>query len=274
MRKRPAMSLVLLEKARLRHWPPLAWLSLQALALWPQGHWAVAQWMAGTDDPLGIAALVAVLGAAVAMRRELRPVPHAGWWSAALCGTVLATLGRGALPPLLAASVAALSLATGLRAFLPAGRAAWPLGGLLLLGLPVLSMLQLYAGFPLRVVTAESSARALRAVGFEAQRIGSAMRVQGEWIVVDPSGSGVQMVWMACFSVCVMALALALPHRRVLQCLPLVGLLVLAGNVLHHLIVVLGELRGPWSPGVHDGVGFAVLAAVCGGVCLLMHRSR
>jgi exosortase/archaeosortase family protein len=229
--------------------------------------------MDGSDDPLGIVAVVAVLGAVLLMRRELRPVPHAGWWSAALAGTVLATLMLNALPPLLAAAVAVLSLAAGLRAFLPAGRAAGPLAGLLVLSLPLLSSLQFYAGFPLRVLTAELSVAALQGMGIAATRIGSTMQVHGQLIVVDAPCSGVQMVWMAYFCACVMGWALSLPDRHFLRRLPLVGAGVLMGNVLRNLILVMGESRGPLSQAVHDGVGLAVLAAVCAGVCLLMRKA-
>ena len=122
-------------------------------------------------------------------------------------------------------------------------------------------------------MTAELSVWALQAVGVEALRLGSSMQVNGQFIVVDAPCSGVQMVWMAYFSACVMALALSLPARVFLRRLPLVGALVLAGNVLRNLVLVVGESQSPLAQGVHDGVGLAVLAAVCAGVCLLMRKA-
>jgi hypothetical protein len=54
-----------------------------------------------------------------------------------------------------------------------------PLAGLATLALPVVSSLQFYAGYPLRVVTAEASRWLLGAAGFDASREGSAMLVDG-----------------------------------------------------------------------------------------------
>src|SRR4051812_41406899 len=64
--------------------PPLAWLALQAAALWPHWRWAAARVADGSDDPLGLAAL-AVLGVLV-FRLEplLRAAPRPGWLLAAL----------------------------------------------------------------------------------------------------------------------------------------------------------------------------------------------
>lgn len=261
--------------ARFDRVPPVAWLGLHAAALWPHWRWAAARVVDGSDDPLGLAALAAfgVLVGREAGRLTARP--DARWLLAAAVGTVLATAGTFALPPLLGAVFAALALACAARAFLPSGHASMPLMGLSVLALPVVSSLQFYAGFPLRVVTAQFSTWVLQVAGFAAERTGTAMQVDGRLVIVDAPCSGVQMVWMAYFTACAVAGWQGLGDRAFLRRLPAAGAFVLAGNVLRNSVLVGLEARHvAVSESLHQGIGLVVLAAVCWGVAHVMGGER
>ena len=93
----------------------------------------------------------------------------------------------------------------GPAAFLPAGVATAPVLGLSLLSLPLLASLQFYAGYPLRVVTAEAS-RWLLPPASASQRSGASLLVNGQLVIVDAPCSGVQMLWLGYFTACVVAL--------------------------------------------------------------------
>lgn len=263
--------------SRLGHWglrlhalPPAAWLALQASALWVHWRWAAARLTDGSDEPLGLVAM-ALLGWAVwRLAPSLRRDPTPGWLAAAVALSMAATLAVFAAPPLVGALLAALALACGLRAFVPHGRAMLPLAGLAVLALPLLSSLQFYAGYPLRVATAELSSRLLRLAGWAAQRSGSAMEVEGRLVIVDAPCSGVQMAWMAYFTACAVALAAGLGDGRFARRLPSIGLVVLAGNVVRNTVLVSAEARGVATSALHEGVGLAVLGAVCATVALLV----
>ena len=251
--------------------PPLAWLALQAAALWPHWRWAAARVADGSDDPLGLAALAALLCAVWRLQPTLRGTPRPGWLMLALVTSVLATAAGLAAPPLLGALLAALALAAGLRAFMPAGPAMLPLAGLAVLALPVVSSLQFYAGYPLRVVTAQASTWLLQAAGMAAQRTGTAMQVEGRLVIVDAPCSGVQMVWMAYFCACAVAAFQSTCDRVFVRRLPWVGLLVLCGNVLRNSVLVgLEATQASVPEAVHQGVGLVVLAAVCAAVVWVM----
>ena len=130
---------------------------LLVAALWPTWLWMGRRMLDRSDDPLGLLALAA-LGLLVARHRlRLRSSPRLGWFALALAGAVAATAAQGLLPALVVSLLALLALAAGLAAFLPAGVASAPVVGLSVLALPLLASLQFYAGFPLRVVTAEAS---------------------------------------------------------------------------------------------------------------------
>ena len=259
--------------------PAAGWLALQAAALAPTWVWMARRMADGSDDPLGLLALAALAVMLWSLRRELRAAPRLGWLLLALLGTVAATLLRSglgpwpALPPLAASLLAVLALACGLLAFLPQRIAALPVVGLAVLALPLLSSLQFYAGYPLRVITAEAS-RWLLAPGFTVAREGSSLLVDGRLVIVDAPCSGVQMVWLGYFTACAVALWARRGDRGFVARLPAVGLLVLAGNIVRNSLLVAFEGAGrPLAPWAHDALGLLLLALVCTGIATVMgHR--
>lgn len=254
--------------------PPWGWLALQAAALWVHWRWAAARVADGSDDPLGVAALTALVWAVWRLAPEMRSQPRAAWLAAALGLSAASTVAVFVAPPLAGALLAALALACGLRAFMPSGRAGLPLAGLAVLALPVVSSLQFYAGYPLRFVTAQLSSWALQLLGWSAQVEGTAMSVDGRLIVVDAPCSGVQMVWMAYFCACAVAVCCDIDDRRFLRRLPLIGVVVLAGNVVRNSVLVARESRGDVAQWVHEAVGLAVLAVVCSAVVVFVARMQ
>lgn len=257
--------------ARLAVPPAVAWLLAQAAALWPHWHWAWARLNDGSDDPLGLVAALTWLVIAWRMGPHLRTVPQPGWLVQAVAATVAATACTALAPPLVGALLAAAAMAALLQAWLPPGTPALPLLGLAVLAMPVMSSLQFYAGYPLRVVTAELSAWALQALGHAAARSGASLVVDGRLVLVDAPCSGVQMAWLAYYTACVMAWRAG--HRDVpsLRRLPLVGMLVLAGNAARNTVLVsLATRELPVAPWLHEAVGLMALAAVCLGVAAVM----
>lgn len=251
--------------------PAAWWLGLLALALAPSWWWMARRMADGSDDPLGLLALAALGWLAWRCRGRLRAAPRLRWLAAALTAAAVSTATLGALPPLLGALAGLLALGCGLAAFLPASAAAAPVLGLSVLSLPLLASLQFYAGYPLRVLTAEA-ARWLLAPWYAVERMGTALRVDGQLVIVDAPCSGVQMLWLGYFTACGVALHARRRSAGFLARLPAVSLLVLAGNVLRNAVLVAGEASGRPLPGwAHDTVGLVVLAAVCGAIAWVMH---
>lgn len=278
---------------RLDRVPAPLWLAAQALALWPAWLWMGRRLADGSDDPLGLLALAALAALAWQQRAALRTAPRLGWLLLAGMGTVAATLMRTGLgplpawPPLLASLLAVLAIACGLLAFLPRpatgamadaplpGVPALPVLGLAVLALPLLSSLQFYAGYPLRVLTAELSHWLLMPF-FSVAREGASLWIAGRLVIVDAPCSGVQMVWLGYFTACATALFFTRGgscNRSFLARLPVVSVLVLVGNVLRNALLVAAEGAGRALPGwAHEALGLVVLAAVCGGIAFFMAR--
>ncbi|KRI00320.1 exosortase Q [Curvibacter sp. PAE-UM] len=261
--------------------PEWRWLALLAAALWPTWWWMGQRMFDGSDDPLGLLALAALGLLVWQHRRLLRPAPRLGWLAIALACALAATVTRTHLPPLVSALVALLALSAALAAFLPPHIATLPVLGLSVLSLPLLASLQFYAGYPLRVITAEAT-RWLLGLQHEVARSGSSLLVNGHLVIVDAPCSGVQMVWLGYFTACVVALhgpraGMAGPrlgNRAFLARLPAVSALVLTGNVVRNTLLVAAEASDRHLPGwAHDTVGLLVLAVVCGGIGWVMGKA-
>jgi exosortase/archaeosortase family protein len=241
----------------------LTWLAIHALALWPHGLWATRRMTDGSDDPLGAAAVIALVAWLWREREALRPTPRLAWLGVAALLALGATAALYTAPPLAAALLAVLSLAAHAFAWLPERAPRAALAGLALLALPLVASLQFYVGYPLRVFTAQFSAWLLQAVGLEAERSGASMTVGGQLVVVDAPCSGVQMAWMAYYAACAAGAFMRRRDASLLRRLPLVGLTVLAANVLRNTLLVALEARpqglAPWA---HEAIGLAALAVV------------
>jgi exosortase/archaeosortase family protein len=248
-----------------------AWLAIHALALWPHGAWASRRVADGSDDPLGVAALAVLLLWLWHARESLRATPRLTWLGGAGALTVASTAALFLAPPLAAALLAALAISAHAVAWLPERSPRAALAGLTLLALPLVASLQFYAGYPLRVFTAQLSAWLLQGIGMAAERSGTAMTVNSQLIVVDAPCSGVQMAWLAYFAACSVALFTRQRDGAFLRRLPLVSLLVLAGNVLRNTTLVALEARpeslAPWA---HEAIGVVWLAVVVGLAVRLM----
>jgi exosortase/archaeosortase family protein len=254
---------------------PLGWLALQTLALWPHGLWMARRVQDGSDEPLGLAALALLTMLLTAQAHTLRIAPHTGWLAASAALTVAANAALLAVPPLACALLGAFALAAALMAWLPAGGPRAPLAGLVVLALPLISSLQYYGGYPLRVLTAQLSAWLLQLAGIAAERAGTSMLVRGQLVIVDAPCSGVQMVWMAYFCACAVAALTALRDGEFLKRLPAIGALVLAGNVLRNTVLVALESRPQGlDASLHQGIGLAALAIVCAAVAVTMKGAR
>lgn len=104
-------------------WP---WLALQCLALSPIWVWMSQHLLDRADNSLGLLALAGAVVLTWHQRGRLRASPGLGWLAGALAGTALATVARALDSPDAAKLFALLSLAAGLRAFLPVPHAPPP----------------------------------------------------------------------------------------------------------------------------------------------------
>lgn len=256
---------------RLPNW---LWLLALGIALLPIWQWCAARLVDGSDDPLGIVALLSVAGVVLRDRRQFMHAPRPMWLLSAVTLTALAILAATPLPPLVRGVVAILALSAMLMAIRNGRRPMLAIVALGVLALPLLSSLQFFIGYPLRVLTAEATVWLLGWGGQEALRSGSALIIAGQMVMVDAPCSGIQMGWMAYFTAATVAAWRQLADGHFLRRLPIVGLIVLLGNILRNTVLVVKEAGLlAWPPWTHEAVGVLAFVFVCAAVLAVMLKS-
>ena len=256
--------------------PNGTWPLFAILATWPAWVWSVRRFGDGSDDPFGIVAAIVLAAMLGVSRRRFahRPrVPLLATSGALAIGSALT--GAAGLPDLVTAIVATGAVVAALASIVDEDEPFAPYAGLALLSLPILASLQFYAGFPLRVIAAEATRLLLSLGDATVERTGTALTVDGHLILVDAACSGVQMAWTGWFAACGLAWLHRLSNRAFLRRLPVVGLLVLAGNVVRNTVLVGLEARGAApGPAMHDAIGLAALALVLVGLVAVFSTCR
>lgn len=247
---------------RLGRMPRWAWVGAAIAAAWPSLVWTVRRFADGSDDPLGLVALIALGFALCVARRRFEHEPRVHGLVAAATVSLVATWPGLAMPDLVRALAATAGIVFALAAIVDEDEPFVPYAGLAVLALPLLSSLQFFAGFPLRVVTAEASRWLLIAAGSVVERMGTALVVDGRLVLVDAPCSGVRMAWVGWFTACVAAWCFRLSNRAALARMPVVGVVVLVGNVVRNTVLVAMEAAGNMPHRAHDAVGLVVLACV------------
>ena len=231
-----------------------------ALAFWPVWGWYWSRIIDGSDEPWGVLAL---LTAACLLWRQPIPAP-APWQVAgalALIAGYLVTIHSTL--PLIRAALAASALA------LIFARASCPLGvwSLLLLSLPVVSSLQFFLSYPLRMLVALASAALLRLGGVAVLQEGAALRFAGEIVLVDTPCSGLKMVWAGLFLAATISCCRRLTIGPTALMLAAAGAVVIAANILRSTVLFFKEAHIIAAPEwTHPAAGLLVFAVAALGI--------
>jgi exosortase/archaeosortase family protein len=239
-------------------------LAATALGCWPVWPWYVAHLGDSRDDAAALVALV--LAAVLPARAPVAPVT--GGWRALLPSS-LALVAYAATFPFIP------RLASAVLAFLALGFAwsLWRHGtpfrpwavGLGLLGLPMVSSLQFYCGYPLRVASGDVALVLLRLGGAAVDREGVTLRAGGQLVMIDAPCSGIRMLWAALLLACCLSALFRLRARSSLLAVGAAAVLAVAGNGLRTAALFWADTNAPQLPAfAHGGIGavaFAMLAA-------------
>lgn len=225
------------------------------LAGWPVLRWYGLRLRDGSDEPLG---LVALAVACFFVRENDWRSKLSTQRSIGLIGALsVYVLAYPAMPALLRALVFVVMV--GLAAAPKVCAFGWTT--LLGLSLPVVSTLQFYLGYPLRLPTTQLAAMLLRCVGIAARADGTTLLWAGERVIVDAPCSGIQMAWTGAFLAATLACWQQLSLRETLALFRWAGGIVFAVNVVRaSALFLLGA--GIWRPPAfaHEGIGLLLFA--------------
>lgn len=235
-----------------------------ALAFWPVFRWWLARMTDGSDDPLGFAALLAAAAFLLVRRGEVRVSLYGVWMALGL----ILTQAVIPLPPLIRGFCLVASLAAALC--LP--RRHPGITALLFLSLPVVASLQYFAGYPLRLLTAELAVWLLNVMGIGVGRIGTLLSWRGHEVGVDAACSGIKLLWVSAFTAAALAARFRLTWPRTVALLGMgLGLVVILNAVRSAILFFPESGLVVWPESTHEGIGAglfvmaaATLAVVAG----------
>jgi exosortase len=128
--------------------------------------------------------------------------------------------------------------------------------GLLLLSLPVIPPMQLYLGYPLRVIIAKLSAILLQLSGWLIVREGTALIWPGGTLWIDASCSGIRKLWTGLYLALTLAALYEIGIKKTLWIIGFTLCAIAAGNTLRVTALFFAETGiGAIPSWVHDGVG-------------------
>lgn len=246
---------------------------LQVAAFWEVWHWYVTRAVYSWDQPWGLLALVAALALLFASRKPLpkedRPL---------LLPTLLIVFYFATylvFPPLARAGIAFTALAVTLTS-LRFGKHFHPgLFGLFCLSLPAIPTVQFFGGYPMRVVVAQLTAPILRLGGFIVVPEGTCLNWAGKLIWIDAPCSGIKMLWVGLFLTFVLLCLYELPLFKTILLMPLVLLVIIAGNVFRAVALFYleaGVLQMPsWG---HEYAGLVAFALQAVAIVWIVFRLR
>ena len=239
-------------------------LVLFLLANIPVITWYIRRTTDGSDEPLGLVALAAALWCLCRQRHEIslhRTVLVVG--AIVLCLAMALFLHRA---PLVLGALAVLSIAGAMRSH--NGRSGIVV--LLLLSLPLLASLDFYAGYPLRLATAEIATLLLQVVGVDVVRAGVLLQYQDALIGVDPPCAGVRMLWTGLFVSAFLAARQQAGAWYTVTLLIAAVVGVLLGNALRAAALFFPESGLlTWPHWTHEAVGLGIQALVLIGLLSL-----
>ncbi len=242
--------------ASLLRWTGIHPAILQVAALVPVIVWYLKRLNDGSDEPLGLLALVFGVCLAWRERKSLRASTANQLAGAVLI--LLSVIGIHWLPPMLRAGLAISGISFWYGIHRRGG-----LFGLFVLSLPLVASMQFYLGYPLRLAAAEGTVKLLELGGLVVSRTGTQVELGGHVVGVDPACGGVRMLWHALAA----AMALSAIHRLTWRA-TLVGALfavalVIPANIARAAMLVVRECG--YLPGFlidHEGIGLVAFAVL------------
>ncbi|MEW6348449.1 MAG: archaeosortase/exosortase family protein [Thermodesulfobacteriota bacterium] len=133
-------------------------------------------------------------------------------------------------PRLLLAACAMGALGCMLSALRWGSGCYFPLMGLLVLSLPVVSSLQFFLGYPLRLVSGFVSVLLLRCQGLDVVQEGTLLKWDSAIISIDAPCSGIKMLWAGLYLALVGSALFGLRNGKTLAALVCAAVLVVLGN--------------------------------------------
>lgn len=241
---------------------------------WPVTGWYIERLLDKSDEPLGVVSLIAFIAILLTRDGSRRAHSELHVPVVAIVCFLLYAVTWPIAPKLLSAIIAVVAIGCLIDA--QGGRFRLSLGSwlLLLFSLPIVSSLNFYSGYPLRLVVGKIAAPLISMVGFPTIADGTALIWNSQMIQIDAPCSGIKMLWFALFIGAVLTASFELSVLQSAMVLTSAVLAALLGNVLRITSLFFIEAKIlPIDPAqehfIHQAVGAVAFAIAAGGTVLI-----
>lgn len=257
---------------------PRQLLLLLSLSYWPVWVWYFERLTDGSDEPLGVIALL-TLGALLLLTKRAPAVDCSKERFSAATPVILllayglaAFLAPQAVQALVAITTIALIASGPARCFKlnPGG---WMLVGL---SLPVVATANFYSGFPLRCLVTWLACLCLNMAGVSVHCRGTELTGTAGTVEVDAPCSGIKMLWFCAYLAATFASGMRFPWLRSIAILAVSVPAAISGNILRVACLYCletGMLRGTdastLEPFLHQAIGVVAFVLSAGIIALL-----
>jgi len=226
------------------------------IAFWPVIRWYLLRVMDHSDEPWGVLALATLcLFFVIKRKKRVLAIPNFILPSIFLAIYILLF---NFTPPLLRAFIAIITTSSILSQLFFGKFFNPSVYTLSILSLPIISSLQYYGGYPLRVITGFFMVPLLRLSGFNVVMDGVLLNFAGKTVLIDAPCSGIKMIWTGLYLSSIMALFFKLSSRNAMILLVLSLVFVLAGNILRSTSLFFLEAKVIQAPHwMHNTAGIS-----------------
>ena len=244
-------------------------IGLCLLANWPSLAWLFYRFKE-SDGHCLFALAILIFFISKEKRLDIVAVKHVKW-SLILNFLALITLFSG-LPPIALAFI----LIINLNLFISLSFQKtwfWPSLSLLALSLPIMSSLQFFFGYPLRLLATQASAILLKVGGINVDAHGTVLEWQGRQTVVDAPCSGINMLWAGLLLISIIALYEKLSTLQFFKFFTMgFGVIFLANVIRNTALFYLENTPLQLPEFTHNAVGLFVFALFAFSLLLIQKR--
>lgn len=210
-----------------------ALIALSLCVFWPVTIWYFERVFDKSDEPLGVVSLIAFVAILITRKSTATPAARAYKVPLASIGCICLYIATWVVAPKLLSAIFALC-AVGFLLDSFGGRFKMNLGTWLLLifSLPLVSSLNFYSGYPLRMLVGKIAAPMLSMTGFPTVADGTALVWSGHAVQIDAPCGGIKMLWFSLFIAAVLIAAFDLKSKKAMLLFSISISSALLANVL------------------------------------------
>jgi exosortase/archaeosortase family protein len=253
---------------------PYLLILIQLIAFYPIWIWYSKRLFDGSDEPWGIIAATSAVVLMWVVESQKEPRENIQL-TAPILMTLLYAVSVPFAPKMIQAVFAVVAIGSLWSAYRLGTPFHIPSIGLLILSLPIISSLQFYLGYPMRMAAGYIAAHLLQMGGLSVSLDGSCLKWGAELVSIDAPCSGIRMLWSGMYLALVLAWWFRLGTSGTFAMATISFIAIVFANALRASALFYLETGLIVAPGwTHDFVGILIFSCLTIAMLFLALRMR